>query len=174
MNKKIVWCISGGECFLKEVLEFVKTLGPTHVKLFISKAGLEVIEFFDYKSLINMPYIVEQTASGLELLSVLRGNIAKVVVAPCTSNTVAKLAHGIADSLCTNLVAQAQKAGTEVFVLPTDIQDSMVFKTKSRKEVHLKRRTVDRENIEKLRRMELFRVFDSPEALKREILSEIA
>lgn len=158
---------------MKEVLEFVKTLGPSHIKLFISKAGLEVIEFFDYNGLIKMPYIEERTSSGLELLSVLTGNISKVVVAPCTSNTVAKLVYGIADSLCTNLVAQAQKAGTEVFVLPTDIQDSMIFRTKSGKEVKLKRRTIDRENIEKLERMELFKVFNSPEALKKEILSEI-
>ena len=174
MNRKIAWCISGGEYFLKEVLEFIKTLGPSHVKLFISKAGIEVIDFLEYKSLINMPYIEERTSSGLELLSVLTGNISKVVVAPCTSNTVAKFVYGIADSLCTNLVAQAQKAGTEVFVLPTDVNDTIIFTTKSGKKVELKRRKIDRENIEKLSKMELFRVFYSPEALKKEILSEIA
>ncbi len=120
-----------------------------------------------------MPYIEELTSSGLELLSVLTGNIKKVVVAPCTSNTIAKLVYGIADSLCTNLVAQAQKTGTEVWVLPTDVHDNMIFTTKSGRRVELKRRDIDRKNIEKLSKMELFRVFYSPEALKKEILSEI-
>ncbi len=174
MNKRIAWCITGGEYFLKEVLEFLRTLGPHNIKLFITPSGLEVIRFFNLESLIPFDYIKGHSSSGLEILGLLSGNISKTVVAPCTSNTIAKLAHGIADSLCTNLVAQSQKMGITSYILPTDIQDTMLFHTKSGKEIKLKRRAIDRDNIEKIKRMELFRVFNSTEALKKEILSEIA
>lgn len=173
MNKKIAWCITGGEYFLKEVLEFIKTLGPSHIKLFISNAGLEVIDFFGYRGLIDMPFIKENSYSGLEILGVLNHNIKKVVVAPCTSNTVAKIVNGIADSMCSTLVSQAQKSGKEVFVLPTDVNDEMVFRTKSGKSYKIKRRKIDKENLCKLEKMELFKVFYDIETLKRKILNEI-
>lgn len=174
MNKKIAWCITGGEYFLKEVLEFINTLGPSYIKLFISKAGREVIDFFDYTNLITMPYINERSFSGLELLGILSTNtISKVVIAPCTSNTIAKLLYGISDSLCTNLASQAQKKGIEVLVLPTDLEDYIIFTTKSGKKIQLKRREIDRKNIEALSKMGLFKIFYSPKELKKEILSEI-
>ncbi len=44
-----------------------------------------------------------------------------VVIAPCTANTVAKAVYGIADSLAGNIIAQAVKSRTGVYVLPTDI-----------------------------------------------------
>jgi dihydromethanopterin reductase (acceptor) len=46
-------------------------------------------------------------------------------ISPATSNTVAKIAHGIADSLVTNAVAHALKAGVLVFILPVDIEGSI-------------------------------------------------
>ena len=159
---------------MKEVLEFLKDLGPPFIKLFISNAGLEVIDFFGYRSLINMPFITEKTSSGLEILSVLTFNVKKVVVAPCTSNTVAKIVHGISDSLCTTLVSQAQKVNKEVLILPTDIKDNMTFQTRSGKTFNIKRRKIDKQNLEKLEKMELIKVFYDKEALKREILNEIA
>ena len=158
---------------MKEVLEFLKTSGPLPIKLFISKAGLEVIRFFELARLIPENYIMERSSSGLEILGLLSGNIKKTVVAPCSANTVAKLVNGVADSLCTNLVSQSQKMGVETYILPTDIHDTMTFHTKSGKKIELKRRDIDRENIEKLRNMKLFRVFNSFESLKKEILSEI-
>ncbi len=44
-----------------------------------------------------------------------------VVVAPATSNTIAKIVLGIADTVPTMVAAQAQKAGVPLIVLPTDI-----------------------------------------------------
>jgi len=39
-----------------------------------------------------------------------------------TSNTVSKIAYGIADSLVTNAVAQAVKGGVPVYIVPVDIE----------------------------------------------------
>jgi len=51
-----------------------------------------------------------------------------LVVAPCTANTIAKIANGIADSLTSNLVAQAQKNEIPIVLLPTDIEKSQKTK----------------------------------------------
>ncbi len=45
-----------------------------------------------------------------------------LIVAPATTNTIAKIVHGIADTLVTEAVSQAQKAGVPVYVLPTDVK----------------------------------------------------
>ena len=172
MNKKIAWCITGGEYFLKDVLEFLNTSGHLPIKVFISKAALEIIRFFELEALIPPNSVTERSYSGLEILGLLSGKINKTVIAPCSANTVAKLVCGIADSLCTNLVAQTQKMGIKTYVLPTDVQDTMSFHTKSGKKIQLKRRKIDKENIEKLQDMELFKVFFSFEDLKKEILRE--
>ena len=44
-----------------------------------------------------------------------------LIVTPATSNTTAKIACGIADTLVTNAVAQAVKGGVPVFIVPVDI-----------------------------------------------------
>lgn len=45
-----------------------------------------------------------------------------LVVSPATSNTAAKLAYGIADTLVTNAVAQAVKGDVPVYIVPVDIE----------------------------------------------------
>jgi len=50
-----------------------------------------------------------------------RGIYDALFVSPTTSNTVAKIAYGIADSLVTNAVAHAVKGGVQVFIVPVDI-----------------------------------------------------
>lgn len=42
-----------------------------------------------------------------------------MLVAPCTFNTFNKLAHGIADTLATSMIADALGAGCPVFVAPS-------------------------------------------------------
>ena len=44
-----------------------------------------------------------------------------LVVAPATSNSVAKFVYGISDSLVSNLFAQAGKSRVPIIVLPTDV-----------------------------------------------------
>lgn len=44
-----------------------------------------------------------------------------LLVSPATSNTVAKIVHGIADGLVTNAVSLANKSDVPVYILPTDV-----------------------------------------------------
>jgi flavoprotein len=74
-----------------------------------------------------------------------------VVVAPCSANTAAKIALGIADSLVTNIVSQALKSCVKVVVLPTDAEPEVTGKTVSGKDVRIRCRRVDLENVERLK-----------------------
>ena len=49
-----------------------------------------------------------------------------VMVAPATSNTVAKIVHGIADTLPTIAASQALKSGTPLVILPADYAENSV------------------------------------------------
>ncbi len=91
-------------------------------------------------------------------------------VAPATANTVAKLVHGIADTLLTNCVSMANKAGREVFILPVDRERGTITTTlPDGKPFKLTMRDIDVENTEKLRHMKGITVVDRPEEIKRVI-----
>ena len=81
-----------------------------------------------------------------------------VVIAPATSNTVAKCASGISDSLPTNMFAQAGKLGIPGIVFACDTQALVV--TKSPHDwVTLRPRRIEFENVERLRGIDFCRPF---------------
>jgi dihydromethanopterin reductase (acceptor) len=48
------------------------------------------------------------------------------VLSPATSNTVAKVVYGIADTLVTNCAAQAMKSGVPCYIVPVDQEQDVV------------------------------------------------
>ena len=48
------------------------------------------------------------------------------MLTPATSNTVAKIVYGIADTLVTNCAAQAMKSGVPCYIVPVDQEDDVV------------------------------------------------
>ncbi|MCK4566515.1 MAG: archaeoflavoprotein AfpA, partial [Candidatus Thorarchaeota archaeon] len=72
-------------------------------------------------------------------------------VAPLTANSTAKIAHGIADTLITNAVAQTLKGTTPVILYPVD-QFSTPIDTvgPDGAEFTITPRAVDLENVERL------------------------
>jgi hypothetical protein len=83
-----------------------------------------------------------------------------VVVAPATSNTVAKCAFGISDSLPTNMFAQAGKLGIPGIVFACDTEPVVV--TKSPHDwVTLRPRRIELDNVERLRAIDFCHVVAS-------------
>lgn len=58
-----------------------------------------------------------------------RGMYSALVVSPASTNTVAKVVHGIADTLVTNAVTSAQKGGVSVYIVPTDQKAGLIETT---------------------------------------------
>ena len=96
------------------------------------------------------------------------------LVCPASANSVAKIVHGIADTLITNCVAQAIKGGMVVHLFPSD-QDLEPITT-SRPDgspLVLKIRDIELENIEKLRKMEGIVVVPEFSEVRETILRKI-
>jgi len=123
---KILWCVTGAGQFLSESVEaFSRLSGDTQVTPALSKAGREVCRMYGCLSILEKKYpkIILEDAEGASFPAVgrlTRGEYNAVIVAPCTANTCAKIVSGIADSLVSNIVAQAGKCKVPVYILPTD------------------------------------------------------
>jgi len=133
--KTIAWGITGAGHLLTESYEVFKEIKLKHrdvrINTFISSAGEEVLRMYglgnklvklsggDYLEEIFIES--EQGKSAPKAGRFLLGKYDALFVTPATSNTVSKIAHGIADTLITNAVAQAVKGGVPVYVVPVDV-----------------------------------------------------
>lgn len=137
---KIAWGITGAGHYLKETFDLFVELKRSYndrVKItsFVSRAAEEVTRvygLFQHLPAISpgkyMEEIILETEQGWSYPKTgrfSRGIYDALFVSPATSNTVAKIAHGIADSLVTNAAAHAMKAGVSVFIVPVDIKGSI-------------------------------------------------
>jgi len=123
---KILWCITGAGHFLEECVEVMEK-SRDDVTVAFSSAGEEVARIYGLLERIDKLSVEtvlerEQGKSFPVCGRMAKGEYQLLVVAPCTANTVAKTVYGIADSLISNLIAQAQKSGTPVVILPTDFE----------------------------------------------------
>ncbi|TRZ86692.1 MAG: dihydromethanopterin reductase (acceptor) [Methanosarcinales archaeon] len=132
---KLAWGITGAGHFLRESFEVFKNLKTStpdlKVTTLVSRAGEEVVRMYglenDLKFISDGSYLEEiflesrQGASVPKTGRFLLGKYDALIISPATSNTSAKLACGIADTLITNAVAQAAKGGVPVFIVPVDI-----------------------------------------------------
>ncbi len=107
----------------------------------------------------------DKTASGVPVGMLYDDTYHTVLIAPATSNTVAKCAFGISDSLPTNLFAQAGKLGIPGIVFACDTEPVVV--TKSPHDwVTLRPRRIELDNVERLRAIDFCTVVASPTELE--------
>lgn len=131
----LAWGITGAGHFLHESFEVFKELKEKNPELkvttFLSRAGEEVVRMYGLANeLSNISsgeyleecfYEREQGASFPKAGRFLLQKYDALIISPATSNTTAKFACGIADTLVTNAVAQAVKGDVPVFIVPVDI-----------------------------------------------------
>lgn len=174
-NPLIAWGITGGEFHLREIVQFL-TGAPFEFDLFLSRAAEELLNRYAMKDRLfeasNRVYH-DVHASAPPIMRLFSGKYRLLVVAPATSNTVAKMVHGIADTLVTNMFAQAGKIRLRTIVLPTDHSEVQVFTTVSGRVIEVRPRKIDLENTERLATMEAVTVVKSIEELNRAISAEI-
>ena len=79
------------------------------VDLFVTRAAGEVIRMYRQALPKSMRVFRDTTASAAPVGAFYYGTYHTLVLAPATSNTVAKCVYGISDTLVTNVFAQAGK-----------------------------------------------------------------
>jgi flavoprotein len=89
-----------------------------------------------------------------------------LLIAPATSNTVAKIANSIGDTLLTNAAIMSLKAFVPVYIAPTDYEEGVVYtKLPNGKEMKLRVRKEEVEQVRKLQRMEDVFVLENPQKI---------
>jgi flavoprotein len=102
-----------------------------------------------------------------------RGDYHTLVVAPATSNTVAKMVLGLSDTLVTNVYAQAGKCRIPSIVLACDTEQQVDTPAPDRM-VRLWPRKVDLEHTERLRKFEATTVVENTEQLMTALKARLA
>ena len=100
------------------------------------------------------------------------GDYHTLVVAPATSNTVAKCVFGISDTLATNVYAQAGKCRIPSIVFACDTAPEMETQAPSGM-VKVYPRRIDLDNVEKLKEFEATTVVETYESLRQAVLERL-
>src|SRR5579871_3154247 len=144
------WALTGSGHFFKECLAMIAALD--HVDLFVSRAAAEVVRM--YKQELKLPKAArvfrDTAASAPPVGGFYYGVYHTLVVAPATSNTVAKCVLGISDTLVTNVFAQAGKCRVPAIVFACDTAPEL--ETEAPKGmVKVYPRDIDLKNTERLK-----------------------
>lgn len=154
------WALTGSGHFLKESLALVREL--EHVDLFLSKAASEVLRM--YKQELDLPRTIriyrDTTASSVPVGQFYYGVYHTLIVAPATSNAVAKFVCGISDDLVSNVFAQGGKCRVPVIVFACDTAPELVTEA-PKGMVKVYPRPIDLENRDRLGRFAATTTVDS-------------
>jgi len=163
---RFAWAVTGSGHLLDESLALASRLPG--VDLFLSAAAEEVLPMYGHglESLRERFRVFrDRTASAVPVGTLYSEHYHTLVIAPATSNTVAKCALGISDSLPTNMFAQAGKLGIPGIVFACDTEPVVVTRA-PHDWVTLRPRAIEFENVERLRRIDFCRVASSLEELE--------
>jgi archaeoflavoprotein AfpA len=174
-KKRVAWGITGsGDC-LREIIEVMKKVrkqfqNEVRITVYLSKAGNQVVHFYrlfeDIKE--NFDKIRIEISSNAPTLAVQLQSrkLEFLLIAPATSNTVAKIATGIADTLLTNSAVMALKAFIPVYILPCDYKEGVTMtQLPDGQKMKIRVRKEDAENAQKLATMDSIFVLEKPEEI---------
>ena len=171
---RIAWGITGAGDYLAESIDAMERLKRSlhvTVDVLVSRNAEIVIKWYKLWDRLQSSFgrvLVERGPNQPFVAGPLQvGRYALFFVSPATANTTAKIAHGIADSLISNCVAQAVKGGTPVYIYPVDQRPGTVAtKIPGGKEIRIRTRGVDVENVNRLKAMEGITVLEHPEQIE--------
>ena len=176
VKRRVAWGITGSGDKLRETFDVMKEIRGAYgdemgVEVFLSRAGEQVAKYYKLMDGLRETFgrvWVERDANAPFLAGRLQlGEFEFLLIAPATSNTVAKLSHGISDTMLTNGAIQALKASIPVYIMPTDYREgTTVTRLPDGRELRLRVRKEDAENTRKLMAMEGIHAFERPEEIK--------
>lgn len=167
-EKRIAWAITGAGHTLSVCAD--RLLPYPNLDIFLSRAAEEVVRMYGLANRLQAPNLrvyKETRASSPLVVRLFSGAYHVLIIAPATSNTVAKFACGISDTLVTNLFAQAGKSQVPVIVFPTDLAPEMDTTGPHGDSIKVYPRPIDLENTARLRTMPGVTVVESVEEIIR-------
>lgn len=173
MTFKVVWGITGSGDKMPETvaaMAAVKERLDVAITAAISIAGERVLRWYKLRDTVEeiaASVKVEKDANSPFITGPLQiGQYDCLMVVPATANSVAKIAHGIEDTMLTNAVGQTAKSTTPIYIMPVDLHPGVTHTVRPGGEpLELRIRAIDVENSAKLRTMEGITVFESPDEI---------
>jgi archaeoflavoprotein AfpA len=169
---KVAWGVTGAGDKIQEIIETMKDLkkqseGVIEIDVYISKAGETMLKFYrlDEELKNNFARVtVEMNANAPFLAGMVQSHKYEfLLIMPASSNSVAKLVNGIGDTLLTNSALMSLKAFVPVWVMPVDYKESIVYtKLPNGKEMKLRVRKEEADQVRKLEQTEDVHVFENP------------
>ncbi len=154
-KQRLAWAITGSGHYLRESLAILQTL--ENVDIFLSKAAAEIIKQYGFQAQLDATghkVYQDKTASSVPVELFYAGKYHTLVIAPATSNTIAKMAYGFSDSLVTNLYAQAGKTRVPSIVFACDTAPEVLSEAPRDNVVKVFPRKIDLDNVAKLANFE--------------------
>ncbi len=175
-KSKVAWGITGAGDRIAEYVQIMKELKKEYedtvdIQVFVSKAGETVLRFYNLEKEVKdnfSKYTVEQNANSPFLAAWMQMRKYEfLLIAPASSNTVAKIAYGIGDTMITNAASMSLKAFVPIYILPVDFEEkTLITKLPNGKDMKLRVRKEDAENVRKLEHMEDVHVLSEPEKIR--------
>jgi len=172
--QRLAWALTGSGHFFTECLDLMSEL--ERFDLFISRAAAEVVRMYksELRGLpIDTRVYKDTTASAAPVGLFYQGVYHTLVLAPATSNTVAKCVVGISDTLATNVFAQAGKCRIPVIVFACDTAPELDTMAPAGM-VKVYPRRIDLENVERLKSFEATEVVMSMTELRHALNRRLA
>ncbi len=183
-NQRLAWAITGSGHYLRESLRILQGLKDTNsaVDVFLSKAATEIIKQYGFQTeldAIGHKVYQDKTASSVPVELFYAGKYHTLVIAPATSNTIAKMAYGFSDSLVTNLYAQAGKTRVPSIIFACDtvpVLTSGFIESEAPRDnlVQVYPRQIDLDNVEKLATFEYTQIVSDMHMLQQTISKRFA
>jgi dihydromethanopterin reductase (acceptor) len=169
-KQRLAWAITGSGHYLRESLEILQSI--ENVDIFLSRAAAEIIQQYGFQSKLEATghkVYHDKTASSVPVELFYEGKYHTLVIAPATSNTIAKMAYGFSDSLVTNLFAQAGKTRVPSIIFACDTAPEVESEAPRDNMVMVYPRQIDLDNILKLAQFEATHVVEDMMALQSSI-----
>jgi archaeoflavoprotein AfpA len=174
-KRRVAWGITGAGDKIGEYINIMEQIRRQYatsvdIHVFISKAGETVLKFYGLEARLRQNFEkvhVEINSNAPFLAAWLQmGKYEFLLIAPATSNTVAKIANGIGDTMLTNAAIMGLKAFRPVYIAPTDYKEGVcITKLPNGKEMRLRVRKEEIEQVTKLRNMNDVHILEGPEKI---------
>lgn len=173
---KVAWGIAGAGDKIAECIEIMKDLQIKYqnivdIHVFLSKAALQVLAYYQLEKDLKSSFKKVRTeinSNAPFLAAWMQIHKYKLLlIAPATSNTVAKIANGIGDTLLTNATIMSLKAFVPVHLMPTDYKEGIVFtELPNGKQMKLRVRKEEVDQVKKLEKMDDVHILEAPQEIR--------
>ncbi len=174
-KRRVAWGITGSGDRLIETVEVMKEIKKQYqnevdMRVYLSKAGDQVVKYYrlgnDLKENFDRVQVEINSNSPFLAGQLQLGKFEFLLIAPATSNTVAKISMGIGDSLLCNAAIMGLKAFVSLYIMPSDYEEgTIVTKLPDGRDMKLRIRKEDVEHVMKLAGMDDVYVLEKPEEI---------